>query len=86
VTAISVISLAMAFADADAGYFDPRPAVRRTVAVTHQQLVHVGHDLNRALAVLVHAARAVGHASAEAWRDVAALVLLLTTSPKAGLR
>jgi hypothetical protein len=84
-SAISLIRLALAFADADGGYFDPRPAVRRTVAATHQQLVHAGHDLNRAVAAFLHAVRSLGHASVEAWRDAVALVLLLTTKPQGAM-
>lgn len=93
VTAISVIALGMAFVDADAGYFDPRPAVRRATAVVHQAAVFVGHDLARATASCRHelapATACVWHAAytaREAGRDAIALLLLLTTSPKAGLR
>ncbi|MFI8301506.1 hypothetical protein ACIGCZ_36985 [Streptomyces nigra] len=70
-TSISLIALALAFADADAAYFDPRPAARRALAAAHQGVVHAGHDLNR---VLAHAERAAVHAAITA---AAALALLL---------
>lgn len=55
---------------------DPRPAVRHAaesgcLKPVWQVAVHAGHDFNRAV-----------HASHEALRDAAALLLLLTTSPK----
>ena len=69
--------------------FDPRPAVRRTVAAVHQGAVYAGHDLNRAIAAsrrhLAPYAVCVWHAvyaAREMARDAAALLILLTTSPK----
>lgn len=78
---LGAIGIALAFAEADAAWFDRRPAARRALATAHQGLVHLGHDLNRAAAPTLRHARAAGHSSAEAWRDLAALLLLLTTSP-----
>ncbi len=86
--------------DADLEDFDPRPAVRRATpvvrratAVVHQSAVHAGHDLNRAAASTRHewapTAACVWHAAytaREAGRDAVALLLLLTTAPKAGIR
>lgn len=93
VTSISLIAFALSFADADLAYFDPRPAVRRATDAVHQAAVHAGHDLNRAAAATRHelapTAACVWHAAytaREAGRDAIALLLLLTTSPKAGLR
>lgn len=62
-SALALICLALAFADADAAYFDPRPALAR----------------------MWRFLTAAGCASREAFRDVAALLLLLTTSPKGGM-
>ena len=70
-SSISLIALALAFADADAAYFDPRPAARRATAALRQGAVHAGHDLNRARA---HAERAAVQAAITA---AAALALLL---------
>jgi hypothetical protein len=93
VTAISVIALGMAFVDADAAYFDPRPAVRRATGAVHQAAVFAGHDLARATAAIRHElappTACVWHAAytaRETARDAVALLLLLTTSPKAGTR
>jgi hypothetical protein len=72
VTAISVISLAMAFADADAGYFDPRYQLGRLV------------ESGRLDPLLIEVA-AARLAVRDAVLDVAALVLLLTTSPKGAM-
>jgi hypothetical protein len=66
VSAAALIRLALAFADADLAYFDPRPAVR-------QGLVHAGHDLNRAIAT---AERLAGQAARETALTVAALLIL----------
>ncbi|MDL5205071.1 hypothetical protein [Streptomyces sp. ALI-76-A] len=73
VTAISLISLAMAFADADAGYFDPRYQLGR--------LVEAGR-----LDPLLIVVGPTWAAARDAVLDLAALVLLLTTSPKGALR
>lgn len=75
-SAIGLIALAVAFADAD---LDPRPVVRRALEVgplrpVWQVAIHAGHDVNRA-----------AHASHEAFRDAAALIILLTTSPKGAM-
>jgi hypothetical protein len=89
VSSVALIKLGLAFADADAAYFDPRPAVARAVKAVHQELVHAGHVLAWATQSARHdltpAAVPVRHAlyvSRELARDLAALVLLLTTSPK----
>lgn len=60
------------FVDAALADFDPRPAVRRLV---DSEAVYV---LLREWDIACHAAR-------EAFRDAAALLLLLTTSPKGAL-
>ncbi len=85
-SAISLIALALAFADAD---FDPRPLLARA----HQLAVFAARDLDRAVAAVRHElaphAMAVRHAvygGREIVRDLAALLLLLTTSPKGALR
>lgn len=72
-SAISVIALAVAFADADLGYFDPRPVLSRLVESGRLDplLVMVGPALVAVRDVAL---------------DVAALALLLTTSPKGALR
>lgn len=79
--------------DADLKDFDPRPAVRRAVPVVHPVLVFAGHDLNRAIAAVQHElAPAVAYARHNAYRlretgrDLAALLILLATTPKAELR
>jgi hypothetical protein len=72
VSAISLIALAVAFADADAGYFDPRYQLARVVE---------SGRLDRLLIVVGPALVA----AREAVRDVAALALLLTTSPKGAM-
>lgn len=79
--------------DADLADLDPRPAVRRAAAVAHQRAVYVSHDLLRAAASVRHelapVAAFVWNAVFEARelaRDLAALVLLLTTTPKGALR
>lgn len=79
-SAVGLLALALSFADADARYFDPRPVVRRALEVgslrpVWQVAIHAGHDVNRAV-----------HASHEAFRDAAALLILLTTSPKGATR
>jgi hypothetical protein len=97
---LAVVSLAVAvyggasapwfvFVDADLADFDPRPAARRT----HQGLVYAGHDLTRAVMSVRHelvpAAAAVRHAvyvGREAARDLAALLILLTTRPQGVVR
>jgi hypothetical protein len=61
--ALALICLALAFADADVEYFDPRPVLRAAW---------------RGLC-------AAGAASREAFRDAAALFLLLTTAPKGAM-
>lgn len=73
VSAISVIALAMSCVDADLDYFDPRYQLARLVesGAVDPLLIVVGPVLA---------------ASREAARDAAALLILLTTSPKAGTR
>ncbi|MFJ8538105.1 hypothetical protein [Streptomyces sp. NPDC093591] len=70
---VGALILALAFADADPAYFDPRPAVRRTTAAVHQAAVHAGHDLNRATATVQ---RHAGQAARDAALTVAALLIL----------
>jgi hypothetical protein len=79
--------------DADLADFDPRPVVRRAAPVVHQALVFAGHDLNRAIGSarhelnpLVHYARHTAYTAREAARDLAALLILLATSPKGSVR
>lgn len=67
-SAVSVIALVLAFADADLAYFDPRPALAR--------LVESGR-LDALLIALVNARAA----ALDVARDAAALFLLLTTRP-----
>ncbi|MEU9333197.1 hypothetical protein AB0D49_08525 [Streptomyces sp. NPDC048290] len=79
--------------DAEVTDFDPRPAVRRAiavvgppvrraVAVTHQEAVHAGHAVNRSIGACVLAAR---HARRDAAWTAAALLMLLT-APSGGIR
>jgi len=75
--------------DADLADFDPRPAVRHT----HQLAVHVGHDLawitasaQHELAPVAVPVRHAAYGAREVARDTAALLVLLTTSPKGTLR
>lgn len=73
-SAISLIALALAFADADYVVSDPRPAARRVLTSGHQAVVDAGHTINRALAT----GRRVGsHALRDAAISVAALLALL---------
>lgn len=66
--------------DADLADFDPRPALETgRLAPAWQIAVHAGHDFNRTI-------RSLAHASAEAYRDAAALLLMLTTIPTGDLR
>jgi hypothetical protein len=73
VSAISVIALALAFAGADAGYFDPRYQLAL--------LVESGH-----VDWLLNEIAAVRAAVRDTALDTGALFLLLTTSPKGALR
>lgn len=75
VTAIAVIKFALAFADADLAYFDPRPLLGRT-----------GDRLLVETVRAWHTAQAAVRPSLEACRDAAALLILLTTSPKEAVR
>lgn len=91
VSSVALIKLGLAFADADLAYFDPRPAVRRAVAVVHQELVHAGHGLVWAAVSARHGltpvavpVRHVLYVGRELARDVAALLILLTSAPKKG--
>ncbi|MCZ4509907.1 hypothetical protein O3Q52_17230 [Streptomyces sp. ActVer] len=77
--------------DADASDFDPRPVVVRAVKAVHQEFVHAGHVLAWAAASARHeftpAVVPVRHAAyvvRELARDVAALLILLTSAPKKG--
>lgn len=71
-SAIALIALAVAFADANLAYFDPRRADESDRAVP--VLLVVGpalHDVRRSLR--------------DALLDAAALLILLTTSPKGAM-
>jgi hypothetical protein len=69
-----VVSIpALLLADAHRSDFDPRPAVRRATNSEALYLLLREWDIAR-------------HASREALRDAAALLLLLTTSPKGAIR
>lgn len=91
VSSVALIKLALAFADADLAYFDPRPALARAAKATHQELVYAGHvlawatqsarhELTPAVVPVRHAAYVVR----ELARDVAALLILLTSAPRKG--
>lgn len=73
VSAISLIGFALAFAPADVEYFDPRPLLARAIR-------------SEAVYPLLREWDIARHASREALRDAAALLLLLTTAPKGHLR
>jgi hypothetical protein len=73
VSAISLVAFAVAFAPADIDYFDPRYQLGRLV------------ESGRLDPLLIEVA-AARLAVRDAVLDVAALVLLLTTSPKGALR
>lgn len=66
--------------DADLADFDPRPAVSRLVESGRLDLLLI------AVADAKYDVRAAVHASREVCRDAAALLILLTTSPKGQLR
>jgi hypothetical protein len=66
--------------DADLADFDPRPALSRVVESGRVDLLLI------AVADAKYDARRAVHASREVCRDVAALLILLTTSPKGALR
>ncbi|WP_435279105.1 hypothetical protein [Streptomyces sp. 1222.5] len=67
-SAIGLIAFALAFADADLAYFDPRRLL----------------DTDLGARLLVEAAR-LRDAVCDGSRDAAALVILLTTSPKGAM-
>lgn len=67
-SAISLIGLALAFADADLAYFDPRRLLDTDAGA-------------RAVVAVFNASAAVR----DFYRDAAALLLLLTTSPKGAM-
>jgi hypothetical protein len=78
--------------DADRADFDPRPAARRSAGVVRQGVVYAGHDLAWAAASVRHelvpaavCVRHVVYVGRELARDIAALALLLTTSPKGAM-
>jgi hypothetical protein len=66
---VGAIWFVLAFAGADAAYFDPRPLLARTVR-------------SEAVYPLLREFDNARHASCEALRDAAALLILLTTSPE----
>lgn len=94
---VGAIWFVLAFAGADLAYFDPRPALARAafvlrLAVYRGRLaVHAARmalesgDWDGLLMVVANVKYAV-RPSFEACRDAAALLLLLTTSPKGQLR
>lgn len=65
--------------DADLADFDPRPVLSWAVESGRMDLLLI------AVADAKHDVRVAVHASREACRDVAALLILLTTSPKGQL-
>ncbi|MFE3031515.1 hypothetical protein ACFXKY_07690 [Streptomyces canus] len=79
--------------DADLADLDPRPAARRAAAAVHQGAVYACHDVLRAAASVRHE---LAPAAAFAWnaifearelaRDLAALLILLTTRPNGATR
>jgi hypothetical protein len=76
--------------DAELADFNPLPVVRRSaesgrLMPVWQVAVHAGHDVNRAIASGQKAIARSCRPSCEALRDAAALLLLLTTSPKGAL-
>lgn len=86
VAGVALIALALAFADADLP--DVRPALR----VAHQRAVFATRDLDRVICAVRHEVAPVAvllvHAvfvSREAARDVAALLILLTTRPQGAM-
>lgn len=82
--------------DADPGYFDPRPAVRRAayvlrlavyrlrLAVHAAQVALESGDWDGLLCAVANVKHAV-RPSAEACRDAAALLILLLTTPKGAM-
>ena len=80
------------FVDADLADFDPRPALARTRSPLWQGAVHAAHDLARAAASARHEVAPLTAcfvfavcAAREAFRDAAALLLLLTTRPRGAM-
>ncbi len=71
VAALGVIKLALAFADADLAYFDPRPALSRAVESGRFDALLV------AVANAKHDAHRAGAAARRVPRDVAATALLM---------
>ena len=65
--------------DADLADFDPRPAMSRAVESGRLDLLLI------AVADAKYDVREAVHASREACRDLAALLILLTTSPKGAM-
>lgn len=79
--------------DADLADFDPRPALARSESPLWQAAVNAGHDVNRAIAAARHElvpavvyVRHTAYSAREACRDLAALLILLATTPKGQLR
>ncbi|MDX3634368.1 hypothetical protein PV728_29705 [Streptomyces europaeiscabiei] len=94
---VGAIWFALAFAPADAAYFDPRPALARAAYVLRlvvfrgRLAVHAARMALESgdwdgLLIAVANVKHVVRPSFEACRDAAALLLLLTTSPKGQLR
>lgn len=83
--------------DADLVDFDPRPAAHRCICSVRAALetgsllpawetaIAVGHLLDRILATVLRHVRTALRPSVEACRDAAALLILLTTSPKGAM-
>jgi hypothetical protein len=94
--AVGLIRLALAFADADLAYFDPRPAIYRAVYVVRWVVYRVRLAVHTARSALesgdwddllnaVSKVKQTLRPLAEAFRDAAALLILLTTSPKGAM-
>jgi hypothetical protein len=84
--AIGVIALVLPFAQANAAYFDPRRCDESARAVP--VLLVVGpllYDARQLPSRFADGARTAAAASREAFRDAAALLILLTTSPKGAM-
>jgi hypothetical protein len=82
-SAVSLIGLAMAFVDADAAYFDPRPAVARAVAAGcfDPLLIRVANVRFDVREMAADARAFVVLSLREACLTAAALLALLTITP-----
>jgi hypothetical protein len=82
-TAIALIGLGLAFADADLAYFDPRPVLGRA---GDRFLVHVANARFDAREMAAEARVYIRLSVREAAVSTAALVALLTPSPSESAR